>query len=154
MMVLGLIIWHETYIIENSCPSLHGNALEDGENSKQDVVELGDTVVGADPGVVAVILLWTLPHAACKRQLWWVNSLIVYAKRTQKHTACTVISRCNRNTSFQTNIKPLHDRQLYLGCHQTPGRCDAVCHCRTQDQWWQTWGWRRTREGRSGEAVS
>lgn len=57
------------HIIENSCPSFHGNTLEDGEHSKQNVVELRDAVIGPDPGVVAVIALWTLPHSAGERQL-------------------------------------------------------------------------------------
>lgn len=57
------------HIIENSRPSLHGDTLEDREHSKQDVVKLRDAVVGPDPGVVAIVTLWTLPHSAGKRQL-------------------------------------------------------------------------------------
>lgn len=57
------------HIIENSCPSLHGNTLEDSEHGEQDVIELCDSVIGPDPGVVAVVLLWTLPHSTRKRQL-------------------------------------------------------------------------------------
>lgn len=69
------------HIIENGGPSLHGNTLEDGEYSKQDVVKLRDAVIGSDPGVVAVVPLWTLPHSTGKRQLWRVNSLIFYTEK-------------------------------------------------------------------------
>lgn len=81
MFGVHLLTEPRTYIIENGCPSLHGNALEDGENSKQDVVELSDAIIGPDPGVIAVVSLRTLPHSACERQLGRVNSLIFYAKR-------------------------------------------------------------------------
>lgn len=57
------------HIIEHSRPSLHGDALEDGEYSEQDVIELRDAVIGPDPGVIAVVLLRTFPHSTCKRQL-------------------------------------------------------------------------------------
>lgn len=70
------------HIIENGRPPLHGDALEDSENGKQDVVELRDAIIGTDPGVVAFIALWTLPHSAGKRQLWRVNSLVVYKNQT------------------------------------------------------------------------
>ena len=40
---------YSTHIVEHSCPSLHGDALEDSEHSEQDVVKLGDAVIGADP---------------------------------------------------------------------------------------------------------
>ena len=33
-------VW--THVVENVHPALHGDALEDGENGKQDVVEVGD----------------------------------------------------------------------------------------------------------------
>ena len=36
-----------TYVVEHVGPSLHGDALEDGEHGEQDVVELGDAVVGS-----------------------------------------------------------------------------------------------------------
>lgn len=35
--------------IEDVSPSLHGDALEDGEHSKEDVVKVGDAVVGPLP---------------------------------------------------------------------------------------------------------
>lgn len=58
-----------TDIVENSRPSFHGDALEDGEHSKQDVVKLSDAIIGPDPGVSAFVLLRTLPHSTGKRQL-------------------------------------------------------------------------------------
>lgn len=57
------------YVVEDSRPSLHGDALENGEHGKQDVVKLCDAVVGADPGVVALVTDRAPPHAAGKRQL-------------------------------------------------------------------------------------
>lgn len=57
------------HVIENGRPPLHGDALENGEHSKQDVVELRDAVIGADPGVVALIAERTLSDAAGERQL-------------------------------------------------------------------------------------
>ena len=56
------------HIIENSGPSLHGDALEDGENSKQDVVKLSDAVVRTDPGVTARVAGGTLAHATGELQ--------------------------------------------------------------------------------------
>lgn len=38
-----------THIVQKICPALHCNALEDGENSKQDVVKLRDSVVRTKP---------------------------------------------------------------------------------------------------------
>lgn len=38
-----------TYIVEDVHPSLHGDALENSENSKEDVVKVGDAEVGSDP---------------------------------------------------------------------------------------------------------
>lgn len=57
------------HVIENGRPPLHGDALENGEHSKQDVVELRDAVVGADPGVVALVAERTLSDSAGERQL-------------------------------------------------------------------------------------
>ena len=51
-----------THIVEHGGPALHGDALEDGEDSKQDVVKLGDAIVGADPGFTAGVLVRALPH--------------------------------------------------------------------------------------------
>ena len=69
------------HVVEDSRPSLHGDALEDGEHGKQDVVKLRDAVVGADPGISAFILVWTFPHSARKRQLWGVHSLVVCRRK-------------------------------------------------------------------------
>lgn len=38
-----------TYIVEQVRPALHGDTLEDGEDSKQDVVKLCDAVVWSQP---------------------------------------------------------------------------------------------------------
>lgn len=64
------------YIIENSGPSLHGDALEDGENSKQDVVKLSDSIVWTDPGVTAHVAGGTLANTTGELQLRWVHCLI------------------------------------------------------------------------------
>lgn len=37
------------HIVEEVCPPFHGDALEDGQHSKEDVVELRDPIVGTDP---------------------------------------------------------------------------------------------------------
>lgn len=42
-------LFGSTYPVEQFSPALHGDTLEDGENSKQDVVELGDAVVRSEP---------------------------------------------------------------------------------------------------------
>lgn len=57
------------HVVEDGRPSLHGDALENSEHGKQDVVELRDAVVGADPGVVALIAHGAPPHPAGERQL-------------------------------------------------------------------------------------
>lgn len=64
------------HVVEDGRPSLHGDALENGEHGKQDVVELRDAVVGADPGVVALITDRAPPHAAGERQLGRVHCLV------------------------------------------------------------------------------
>lgn len=64
------------YIVEYGGPSLHGDALEDGEDSKQDVVELSDAVVWADPGIAAVIISRTLTHSAGELQHRGVHRLV------------------------------------------------------------------------------
>lgn len=56
------------HVVEDGRPPLHGDALENGEHGKQDVVELRDAVVGADPGVVALVTDGAPPHAAGERQ--------------------------------------------------------------------------------------
>lgn len=38
-----------THIVQKVRPALHGDALEDGENGKQDVVKLRDSVVWPEP---------------------------------------------------------------------------------------------------------
>lgn len=50
-----------TYIVEQVGPALHGDTLEDGENSKQDVVELGDAIVWSLPVFSTRGAIWTQP---------------------------------------------------------------------------------------------
>lgn len=66
-----------SYVIEHGCPAFHGDALEDSEHSKQDVVELSDAVIRADPGVAAVVAGRTLTHTARELQFRGVHCLIV-----------------------------------------------------------------------------
>lgn len=42
-----------THIVENVHPSLHGDALENSEDSKQDIVKVGDPKVGPGPVLLA-----------------------------------------------------------------------------------------------------
>ena len=41
------------YPVKNLCPPLEGDALEDGEHGLDEVVEVGDAVVGAGPVLAA-----------------------------------------------------------------------------------------------------
>ena len=41
-----------TYVVEDVHPSLHSDALENSENSKEDVVKFGDAIVGSNPAVL------------------------------------------------------------------------------------------------------
>lgn len=66
-----------TYIIEHSGPSFHGDALEDSEDGKQDVVKLSDAVVRTNPRVAAVVVGRTLTHATRELQLGGVYRLVV-----------------------------------------------------------------------------
>lgn len=50
-----------TYIVEQFSPALHGDTLEDGENSKQDVVKLGDSIVWSLPVLSTHGAVWTQP---------------------------------------------------------------------------------------------
>lgn len=63
-------------IVKDSGPSLHCDALEDGENSKQDVVKLSDAVVRTDPSVAALVGGGTLANATGELQLRRVHRLI------------------------------------------------------------------------------
>lgn len=65
-----------TYKVEHVCPSLHGDALEDSENSKQDVVKLSDAVIRANPSIAAVVVGRTLTHATRELQLRGVHGLV------------------------------------------------------------------------------
>lgn len=38
-----------THVVQDCGPPFHGDALEDGQHSEEDVVELRDPVVGTDP---------------------------------------------------------------------------------------------------------
>lgn len=38
-----------THIVQHGGPPFHGDALEDGQHSKKDVIKLGDPIVGANP---------------------------------------------------------------------------------------------------------
>lgn len=48
-----------THIVEEICPSLHSDALEDGENGKQDVVKLRDSIVRSEPVFPTGCTIWT-----------------------------------------------------------------------------------------------
>ncbi len=49
----------KTYVVQNTGPAFHGDALEDGEHSVDNVVEAGDSVVRTLPVRAAVRSLWT-----------------------------------------------------------------------------------------------
>lgn len=51
-----------TYIVEQFSPALHGDTLEDGEDSKQDVVKLGDSIVWSQPVLSAHGAVRTQPR--------------------------------------------------------------------------------------------
>lgn len=71
---------HQTHIVEDVGPSLHGDALEDGEHSEEDVVEVGDAVVGPLPVLPAggpalalpgrgLLSAWKISHlVTCREQ--------------------------------------------------------------------------------------
>ena len=66
-----------TYVVEDVHPALHGDALEHGEHGEQDVVKVGDAVVGSDPVLPAHRAVGTRPgrrlHAArevCRQFTW------------------------------------------------------------------------------------
>lgn len=46
---MGMIVKQETDPVQDGGPSLHGDALEDGEHGEDDVVEAGDPLVGTLP---------------------------------------------------------------------------------------------------------
>lgn len=50
-----------THQVQQFSPALHGDTLEDGEDRKQDVVKLGDTVVWSQPVFSASGTLRTQP---------------------------------------------------------------------------------------------
>ena len=61
-----------TYPVHDGCPALHGDALEHGQHSMDDVVEGGDPVVGPLPLLQA--------HALVRPELKvYITSLLLYS---------------------------------------------------------------------------
>lgn len=48
-----------THIVKHFCPSFHSDALEDGEDGKKDIVELGDAKVWSKPATLAYCTIGT-----------------------------------------------------------------------------------------------
>lgn len=67
-----------TYIVEDCGPALHSDALEDSQQSKQDVIELRDPVVRTDPGLIAFIVLGTAFVSAGEVQLRLVKGFKIF----------------------------------------------------------------------------
>lgn len=55
-----------THIVQHGGPPFHGDALEDGQHSKKDVIKLGDPIIGANP-VPAFITSWAALHTTWVR---------------------------------------------------------------------------------------
>ncbi|KAL0590505.1 Tigger transposable element-derived protein 1 [Plecturocebus cupreus] len=55
-----------THIVQHGGPPFHGDALEDSQHSKEDVIKLGDSIIGADP-VLAFITSGAALHTT------WAN---------------------------------------------------------------------------------
>lgn len=83
------VSWKWTHIVEDVHPSLHGDALENCENSEEDIVKVGDAKAGSDPVFLTDGAIATGPRR-------WVQAtgeiccLLAYShnthKRTQSHT--------------------------------------------------------------------
>lgn len=71
-------MWVRAYIIEDSGPALHCDALEDCEDSKQDVVKLSDAVIWTNPGVATRVAGGTLANTTGELQLRRVHCLIFW----------------------------------------------------------------------------
>lgn len=87
----------QPYIVEHSGPSLHGDALEDSENSKQDVVKLRDAIIGAYPHVAAGVFGRTLAHTTWELIFRRIHRLVFCTGARQKKktsiTACDLVLR-------------------------------------------------------------
>ena len=106
----GVLQPHQrTHIVEDVCPSLHGDALEDGEHSKEDIVKVGDAVVGPLPVLPAGGPTLTLPgrrllsarkisHLITCREEQWGEKL-----PTESSSWCCRIL-----------LAPLHERNLHF----------------------------------------
>ena len=55
--------WVGAHIVEEVGPPFHGDALEDGEDGEEDVVELRDPIIGTNP-LPALIARRTALHPA------------------------------------------------------------------------------------------
>lgn len=56
-----------THIVQDIHPSLHGDALENSENSKEDIVKVGDPKAGSNPVLLA-------GGAIATGSCWWVQA--------------------------------------------------------------------------------
>lgn len=72
----GSRVASQTYVVQHVCPSLHGDALEDGEHGEQNVVELGDPVVGSNPPFPTVRAIGAQPGWRCSTTRPVICSLI------------------------------------------------------------------------------
>jgi len=75
-----------THIVEDVHPSFHGDTLENGENSKKDVVKIGDTKVGSNPVFPTDSAVATGPCRSLQATGEICCQLIYSQKYTQLHT--------------------------------------------------------------------
>lgn len=87
-----------SYIVQYSGPSLHGDTLEDSENSKQDVVKLSNAIIRANPSITAVVAGRTLTHATRELQLRGVHCLVSWTER------CTDRDRKQKYITYKAKL--------------------------------------------------
>lgn len=83
------VSWKWTHIVEDVHPSLHGDTLENRENSEEDIVKVGDAKAGSDPVFLTDGAITTGPRRRVQAT-GEICCLLAYShnthKRTQTHT--------------------------------------------------------------------
>lgn len=59
-------MWQFSYPVQNGGPPLHGDALEDGEHGKANVIKVCDSVVRPIPGIEARRVVGVADEAASR----------------------------------------------------------------------------------------
>lgn len=97
------VSWNWTHIVEDVHPSLHGDALENSENRKQDIVKVGDAEAGSNPVLPAGSAIATGPRRRVEAT-GEISCLLTYGHNTQAHRVIDHHTRARTNTQTCSSV--------------------------------------------------